>query len=231
MSEDSPKTVRSDSTRKVRPTMQLYCPRMLRTTAVSKKMDAREKNANTKQPANSMNIVKDSKNGKENDGKKESRRNQTYDQEFINDTLWKECDDDERRYILKRNDYANLNSHGNRQRNSSDSPNINICEVEINSNKSLRKSKNNINKSCDHLADGFGSPKRRPGRRMYSNSINCYSSSQSLCEGCSTDNNVHHYDGPASSRFNTRKSSSNQKEAFGSNSTSLSVSISDFRIP
>ncbi|VDO48617.1 unnamed protein product [Onchocerca flexuosa] len=102
MSENSPKTVRND-TRKARPTMQLYCPRMLRTAAIGKKVDAREKNANTKPPANSMNIVKGSKSGRENDEKKESRRNQTHGEEFINDTLWKKCDADERPYILKRN--------------------------------------------------------------------------------------------------------------------------------
>ncbi|CAG9540846.1 unnamed protein product [Cercopithifilaria johnstoni] len=219
MSEDSPKITRNDNARKARPTIQLYCPRMLRATAAGKKIDGGEKNANIRQPVKSMNTVKGFKNEKENDKKKkESWKNQAHDHGFISNTLWEECNDDERHYILKENDYANLNLYvGNRQRNSKGSSNNVTHEVELNSSKSLRKSNNNMNKSCDHLADSLGSPKRRPGRRMYSNSNNCYSSSQSLCEGCSTDHDVHHYNGSASSRFGAP--SWNQKEASNLNST------------
>lgn len=72
-------------------------------------------------------------------------------------------------------DYANLNLHvGNRQRGNKTSSNNETHKVEINSSESLRKNNNSINKSCDHLADHSGSPKRRPRRRMYSNSNNCY---------------------------------------------------------
>lgn len=58
MSQDSPKVTRNDSTRKARPTIQLYCPRMLRTAADGKKVDAREKNANIERPAKSVNTAK-----------------------------------------------------------------------------------------------------------------------------------------------------------------------------
>uniref|UniRef100_A0A0R3RT35 DUF4005 domain-containing protein n=1 Tax=Elaeophora elaphi TaxID=1147741 RepID=A0A0R3RT35_9BILA len=181
MSEDSPKITRNDNSRKTRPTMQLYCPRILRTGAAGKRTDGREKNAKNQQLVKSVNAVKD---------------------------------------------YANLNHYvGNRQRNNKESPNNSTYKVEMNSSESLRKSSNSINKSCDHLAESSDPPKRRPGRRMYSSSNNCYSSSQSLCEGCSTNNDVHYYNGPASSRFGTKISSWNQKEAFSSNSTSPSVSI------
>ncbi|EFO27510.2 hypothetical protein LOAG_00974 [Loa loa] len=220
MSEGSSNITRNGSARKARPTMQLYCPRMLRTAAVGKNIDAKEQNANIKQQVNSVNIVKGSKNGKENDKKKGNWRNQTHGREFISDTLWKEHDDDERHYILTSNDYANLDSCvGNRQHSSNCSSNGGTYEVEMNSSESLRKNSNSINISSDDLADSFGSPKRRPGRRMYSSSYNCYSS-QSLCESCSTYNDVHHYNGPASLRFETKIFSRNQKETFGLNSTS-----------
>ncbi|VDM20894.1 unnamed protein product [Wuchereria bancrofti] len=174
MSKDSSKTTRNDRTRKVRPTMQLYCPRMLRTAAVGRKVDSREKNANTEQSAKSVNTVKG---------------------------------------------YVNLNSHvGSRQRNSNCSLNGGTYKAEENSNKSLRKSSNSINNLYDHLADNFGSPKRRPGRRKYSSSNNCYSS-ESLCEGCSTDNEIYLCNGPASSQFGSKVSSRNQKEIFDLNSS------------
>lgn len=57
MSKDSPKTMRNGSARKARPTMQLYCPRMLRTTGVREKVDAKE-NANTVQALSSVNTSK-----------------------------------------------------------------------------------------------------------------------------------------------------------------------------
>lgn len=56
MSEDSPKITRNDSGRKPRPTMQLYCPRMLRTAG--KKVIAGEENTSVQQPAKSVNTVK-----------------------------------------------------------------------------------------------------------------------------------------------------------------------------
>ncbi|VDO20070.1 Uncharacterized protein BM_BM6808 [Brugia malayi] len=173
MSKDSPKTTRNDRTRKVRPTMQLYCPRMLRTAAVDRKVDSREKNANTEHLAKSVNTVKD---------------------------------------------YVNLNSHvDSLLRNNNCSLNGGTYKVGENSSESLRKSSNSINKFYDHLADNFGSPKRRPGRRKYSSSNNCYSS-ESLCEGCSTDNEIYHCNGPASSQIGSKVSSRNQKETFDQNS-------------
>ncbi|VBB26689.1 unnamed protein product [Acanthocheilonema viteae] len=228
MSENSLKITRNDNTRKARPTIQLYCPRMLRTVAAGKKADAREKNINIQQPMKSANTVKGSKNDKENDKKKENWKDQTHDHEFISDMLWKECDDDERHYILKRNDYANLNLHvGSRQRNSKGSSNNGTYKIEANSSESLRKSNSSINKSCDHL-ENPGSPKRRPGRRMYSSSNSCYSS-QSLSESCSTDSDVHHHSGPVNSRFGTKISSWNQKEAFNLNKTSPGNKSSSYR--
>ncbi|KAM3723506.1 Telomerase-binding protein EST1A [Dirofilaria immitis] len=193
-------------------------------------MDEKEKNAITGESANLMNTPKGSKNGKKNDKKKENKKNQIHGEEFISDALWKKCDDDERDYILNRNDYANLNSHvGNRQPGNNGLLNADTCKVKMIFNEPLRKSSNSINKSCDHLIDGFSSPKTRLGRRMYSSSINCYSSSQSLCEDCSTDNNIYHYNGSVSSRFRTKISSLNRNEAFGLNSTSPSKNSGSYQ--
>lgn len=56
MSEDSPQIARNENARKARPTMELYCPRMLRTSTVGKKFDTKEKNSNIQHPPKSVNI-------------------------------------------------------------------------------------------------------------------------------------------------------------------------------
>ncbi|MCP9259487.1 Telomerase-binding protein est1a [Dirofilaria immitis] len=203
MSKPSPKIMQNDNARKARPTIQLYCPRVRRIAAVSKRW-MRKKKCDYRGVSKPDEYSKSFK--------------------YIYSSLLCTISvgvDFELGIIL---DYANLNSHvGNRQPGNNGLLNADTCKVKMIFNEPLRKSSNSINKSCDHLIDGFSSPKTRLGRRMYSSSINCYSSSQSLCEDCSTDNNIYHYNGSVSSRFRTKISSLNRNEAFGLNSTSPSV--------
>lgn len=72
-------------------------------------------------------------------------------------------------------DYANLNVYGgSQQRNSKRSLNNDTSKAEMNSSKPLQKSNKSINKSCEQLSDRLGSPRRRSGRQMYSNSTNSH---------------------------------------------------------
>uniref|UniRef100_A0A915Q301 PIN domain-containing protein n=1 Tax=Setaria digitata TaxID=48799 RepID=A0A915Q301_9BILA len=197
MSEDSPKITRNDNARKIRPTMQLYCPRMLRASKIGGKMDVREKNGNVEKSTKSVDTVKEMILKKEK--LEEIKKGKTLVARYG-------------KGVMINANNANLNPRiGNRRNNSSSSKN-GTCKNEINSNESLLKNSNSVRRSCDHLPDGYGSPKGRAGRRMCSSSINCYNSSQSLCENSCTDNNACHYNGPASSRVGSNLSSWNQKE-------------------
>ncbi|VDK68068.1 unnamed protein product [Litomosoides sigmodontis] len=243
MSEDSPKITRNDNGRKPRPTMQLYCPRVLRTATVGKKIDTGEESVNV--PAKQVNIVKgycivdilsatflllEGLCGKvclegSYEGRDMHERHYCIQERLYPEVL-------ELLKLVKElmfSDYANLNVYGgNQQRNNKRSSNNDTSNADMNSSKPLRKSKKSNNKSCDQLSDRLGSPKRRPGRQMYSNS-NSSHSSQSLYDGHSIESGVHHYDGPTSSRFGAKISSRNQKEASDPNSTSSGNNNNSYR--